>query len=177
MTNKIWIILQGAVLLSSLVLCPALCRAEETLLNVSYDATRGFYEQYNVLFRTHWKEKTGQNISLYQSHGGSGKQARSVIDGLKADVVTLALSPDIDAIAKKSDLLSKDWSTTLPLNSVPYTSTIVFMVRKGNPKQIFDWSDLIKQGVAVITPHPKTSGGGKMELSGSIWICSKTLSK
>jgi sulfate transport system substrate-binding protein len=131
------------------------------LLNVSYDPTRELYAEYNQAFAQHWKQQTGQNLTVRASHGGSGKQARSVIDGLEADVVTLALSGDIDAIARNTDLLAKDWQTRLPNNSSPYTSTIVFLVRKGNPKQIRDWGDLARPGVAVITPNPKTSGGAR----------------
>ncbi len=131
------------------------------LLNVSYDPTREFYEEFNTLFAKHWKEKTGQDVKITQSHGGSGKQARSVIDGLKADVVTLALAYDIDAIAEKGKLLPTDWQSKLPQNSAPYRSTIVFLVRKGNPQHIKDWDDLVKPGVQVITPNPKTSGGAR----------------
>lgn len=131
------------------------------LLNVSYDPTREFYEKYNALFIAHWKEKTGQDIKINQSHGGSGKQARSVIDGLKADVVTLALAYDIDAIAERGKLLPADWQGKFPHNSSPYTSTIVFLVRKGNPKQIKDWGDITRSDVQVITPNPKTSGGAR----------------
>ena len=131
------------------------------LLNVSYDPTRELYEDYNKVFANYWKGKTGQDLSVSQSHGGSGKQARSVIDGLDADVVTLALAYDIDAISEKAQLLPKNWQTLLPNNSTPYTSTIVFLVRKGNPKHIKDWDDVVKQGIAVITPNPKTSGGAR----------------
>ena len=131
------------------------------LLNVSYDPTRELYEDYNKAFVQHWKEKTGDTITVSQSHGGSGKQARSVIDGLSADVVTLALAYDIDAICQKAQLLPANWQTLLPNNSAPYTSTIVFLVRKGNPKQIKDWDDLVKPGISVITPNPKTSGGAR----------------
>ena len=131
------------------------------LLNVSYDPTRELYVDYNAAFAKHWKEKTGETVKVKQSHGGSGKQARSVIDGLQADVVTLALAADIDALHDHGDLLPADWQTKLPDNSAPYTSTIVFLVRKGNPKGIKDWDDLIKGGVAVITPNPKTSGGAR----------------
>jgi sulfate/thiosulfate transport system substrate-binding protein len=137
-------------------------RAEtQEILNVSYDPTRELYEDYNKLFIQHWKEKTGKDLVINQSHGGSGKQARSVIDGLKADVVTLALAADIDAIADKAKLLPADWQAAFPHNSSPYTSTIVFLVRKGNPKGIHDWGDLVKDGVEVITPNPKTSGGAR----------------
>ena len=131
------------------------------LLNVSYDPTRELYLQVNAAFTRQWKQKTGQDLTIAQSHGGSGKQARGVIDGLEADVVTLALAYDIDAIAEKAGLLAKDWQKRLPHNSTPYTSTIVFLVRKGNPKAIKDWDDLVKPGVSVITPNPKTSGGAR----------------
>jgi sulfate/thiosulfate-binding protein len=133
----------------------------QNLLNVSYDPTREFYVDYNAAFIKHWKEKTGKEITVDQSHGGSGKQARSVIDGLEADVVTLALANDVTAISEKAGLLPADWQTKLPKDSAPYTSTIVFLVRKGNPKGIKDWDDLAKEGVAVITPNPKTSGGAQ----------------
>ena len=132
-----------------------------TLLNVSYDPTRELYEDYNKAFAKYWKDKTGDDVTINQSHGGSGKQARAVIDGLDADVVTLALAYDIDAIAEKSGLLPKNWQSLLPNNSTPYTSTIVFLVRKGNPKNIQDWDDLAKPGISVITPNPKTSGGAR----------------
>jgi sulfate transport system substrate-binding protein len=128
---------------------------------VSYDPTRELYVDYNAAFAKYWKGKTGQDVKINQSHGGSGKQARSVIDGLGADVVTLALAADIDAVATEGKLLPINWASRLPENSSPYTSTIVFLVRKGNPKGIKDWSDLIKPGVAVITPNPKTSGGAR----------------
>lgn len=131
------------------------------LLNVSYDPTRELYEEYNKAFALYWKSKTGDDVVVNQSHGGSGKQARSVIDGLDADVVTLALAYDVDSIAEKSGFLSKDWQSKLPDNSAPYTSTIVFLVRKGNPKNIKDWDDLARPGVSVITPNPKTSGGAR----------------
>lgn len=131
------------------------------LLNVSYDPTRELYEDYNQAFAQYWKEKSGEDILINQSHGGSGKQARAVIDGLEADVVTLALAYDIDAIAEKSGQLSTKWQEKLPDNSSPYTSTIVFLVRKGNPKGIKDWEDLARPGIVVITPNPKTSGGAR----------------
>lgn len=131
------------------------------LLNVSYDPTREFYEEYNTLFTKYWEEKTGQNVAISQSHGGSGKQARAVIDGLKADVVTLALAYDIDEIAERSKLIPSDWQTKFAHNSAPYTSTILFVVRDGNPKNIKDWDDLIRDDVKVITPNPKTSGGAR----------------
>jgi len=131
------------------------------LLNVSYDPTRELYSEYNAAFAKHWKEKTGDNVTVQQSHGGSGKQARSVIDGLQADVVTLALAYDIDAIAEKASLLGADWQKRFPHNSSPYTSTIVFLVRKGNPKGIKDWNDLIKPGIAIIPANPKTSGAAR----------------
>jgi sulfate/thiosulfate transport system substrate-binding protein len=131
------------------------------LLNVSYDPTRELYTQYNAAFIKHWKAKTGQDVRIKQSHGGSGKQARGVIDGLEADVVTLALAGDIDAIHKNGGWVPKDWQKRLPLASAPYTSTIVLVVRQGNPKGIKDWDDLIKPGIKVITPNPKTSGGAR----------------
>lgn len=130
------------------------------LLNVSYDPTRELYEQYNKAFSAHWKQQTGDNVVIRQSHGGSGKQATSVINGIEADVVTLALAYDVDAIAERGRI-DKEWIKRLPDNSAPYTSTIVFLVRKGNPKQIHDWNDLIKLGVSVITPNPKSSGGAR----------------
>ena len=131
------------------------------LLNVSYDPTRELYKEFNEAFAKHWKEQTGEAVQIRASHGGSGKQARSVIDGLDADVVTLALAYDIDALVEHGNLLDKEWQTKLPYNSSPYTSTIVFLVRKGNPKGIKTWDDLTKPGVAVITPNPKTSGGAR----------------
>jgi sulfate/thiosulfate transport system substrate-binding protein len=132
-----------------------------TLLNVSYDPTRELYEDFDRQFASYWKAKTGQDVTIRQSHGGSGKQARSVIDGLGADVVTLALAYDIDQIAEKGGLLPADWQRRLPNNSSPYTSTIVLLVRKGNPKHIEDWGDLARPGISVITPNPKTSGGAR----------------
>ncbi|HYG35035.1 MAG TPA: sulfate ABC transporter substrate-binding protein [Clostridia bacterium] len=134
---------------------------EVKLLNASYDPTRELYQEFNTAFAKYWQSKTGDRVTIQQSHGGSGKQARSVIDGLAADVVTLALAYDIDAIAEKGKLLPSDWQKRLPNNSAPYTSTIVFLVRKGNPKGIKDWDDLIKPGVSVITPNPRTSGGAR----------------
>jgi sulfate/thiosulfate-binding protein len=135
--------------------------ADVSLLNVSYDPTRELYQDFNAAFAKHWRAKTGDNVTVKQSHGGAGKQARAVIDGLEADVVTLALAYDIDAIAEKAKLFPADWQKRLPHNSSPYTSTIVFLVRKGNPKNIKDWNDLAKPGVGVITPNPKTSGGAR----------------
>jgi sulfate/thiosulfate transport system substrate-binding protein len=132
-----------------------------TLLNVSYDPTRELDQDYNAAFAKFWKAKTGQTVTIEQSHGGSGKQARAVIDGLPADVVTLALGYDVDAISEKAGLFPPDWQKRLPNNSTPYTSIIVFLVRKGNPKHIADWGDLVKPGIAVITPNPKTSGGAR----------------
>jgi sulfate transport system substrate-binding protein len=131
------------------------------LLNVSYDPTRELYQEYNTAFANYWRQKTGQTVTFQQSHGGSGKQARSVIDGLEADVVTLALGYDIDAIARQARLLPANWQTRLPDNSSPYTSTIVFLVRKGNPRRIRDWNDLGRAGISVVTPNPKTSGGAR----------------
>jgi sulfate transport system substrate-binding protein len=147
-------------LLLAVSLATPVFAASVQLLNVSYDPTRELYQDVNAAFAKQWKAKTGQDLTVQQSHGGSGKQARSVIDGLPADVVTLALAWDIDAIAN-AGLLPKNWQTRLPNNSSPYTSTIVFLVRKGNPKQIKDWNDLAKPGVSVITPNPKTSGGAR----------------
>jgi sulfate/thiosulfate-binding protein len=135
--------------------------AATTLLNVSYDPTRELYEEYNAAFAKYWKGKTGEEVAIKQSHGGSGKQARTVIDGLPADIVTLALAGDIDAIATNGKLLPVNWQSRLPHNSSPYTSTIVFLVRKGNPKGIKDWGDLVRPGISVITPNPKTSGGAR----------------
>ena len=142
------------------VLAQSAAAADITLLNVSYDPTRELYQDFNTAFAKHWKAKTGDNVTVKQSHGGSGKQARTVIDGLEADVVTLALAYDIDAIAERG-LLAPQWQKRLQHNSSPYTSTIVFLVRKGNPKGIKDWGDLVKPGIAVITPNPKTSGGAR----------------
>jgi sulfate/thiosulfate-binding protein len=142
------------------------------LLNVSYDPTREFYSEYNKAFAAHWKAKTGDNVTIKQSHGGSGKQARSIIDGQRADVATLALAADIDALAEIGKLIPADWQKRLPHNSAPYTSTIVFLVRKGNPKQIKDWDDLVKPGVGVITPNPKTSGGARWNYLGA-WAYAK----
>jgi sulfate transport system substrate-binding protein len=138
---------------------PAL--ADQTILNVSYDPTRELYKAYDQLFIKHWKDLTGETVTVEQSHGGSGAQARAVIDGQPADVVTLALESDIDAIVSKSGKIAADWKSRLPNSSAPYTSTIVFLVRKGNPKGIKDWDDLTKDGVQVITPNPKTSGGAR----------------
>ena len=150
------------LILSGLVLATALTApaAAQDLLNVSYDPTRELYEELNAAFAKHWKAKTGKDVTIQQSHGGAAKQARAVIDGLEADVITLALAYDIDAVAE-AGLLAKDWQKRLPHNSSPYTSTIVFLVRKGNPKGIKDWGDLVKPGVQVITPNPKTSGGAR----------------
>jgi sulfate transport system substrate-binding protein len=148
----------GGLLLASFA---AVNAKEIKLLNVSYDPTREFYQEFNAAFSKYWEGKTGNKITVQQSHGGSGKQARSVIDGLEADVVTLALAYDIDVIAEKGRRLSPDWQKRLPHNSSPYTSTIVFLVRKGNPKQIKDWDDLVKPGIGVVTPNPKTSGGAR----------------
>jgi sulfate transport system substrate-binding protein len=141
--------------------------AQTTLLNVSYDPTRELYREYNAVFAKYWKEKAGETVVVRQSHGGSGAQARAVIDGIDADVVTLALESDIDAIAKKTGKIPADWRKRLPHNSSPYTSTIVFLVRKGNPKHIKDWDDLVKPGVQVITPNPKTSGGARWNYLGA----------
>lgn len=163
----------AAVLLGGTALsCPA---KDITLLNVSYDPTRELYQAVNAAFAKQWEAKTGDKLVVQQSHGGSGKQARSVIDGLEADVVTLALAYDIDAIAEKGKLLPADWQKRLPNNSAPYTSTIVFLVRKGNPKGIRDWDDLAKPGVAVITPNPRTSGGARWNYLAAWGYALKTL--
>jgi sulfate transport system substrate-binding protein len=151
--------LAGLLFGLSLVAGPSF--AATSLLNVSYDPTREFYDAYNKEFARHWKAKKGEDVSIKQSHGGSGKQARTVIDGLPADIVTLALAGDIDAIAQTGKLLPVNWQSRLPHNSSPYTSTIVFLVRKGNPKNIKDWADLTRPGISVITPNPKTSGGAR----------------
>ena len=150
----------GIALTVAAALTATSATAETTLLNVSYDPTRELYKEFNAAFAAHWKAKTGEDVKIEASHGGSGKQARSVIDGLEADVVTLALAYDVNAIAGKG-LIAQDWQARLPNNSAPYTSTIVFLVRKGNPKNIKDWGDLVKDGVEVITPNPKTSGGAQ----------------
>jgi sulfate transport system substrate-binding protein len=147
--------------LAALVSVTSFGVAAKDFLNVSYDPTRELYEDVNKQFGAYWKQRTGQDINFKQSHGGSGKQARSVIDGLDADVVTLALAADIDVIAEKAKLLPTNWQKKLPNNSTPYTSTIVFLVRKGNPQSIKDWGDLVKPGVGIITPNPKTSGGAR----------------
>ena len=150
------------LIVSVLLLATASVQAAEvTLLNVSYDPTRELYTEFNAAFAKEWQKQSGDTVRFRQSHGGSGKQARSVIDGLGADVVTLALAGDIDAIAERAKLIPANWQKRLPNNSAPYTSTIVFLVRKGNPKGIKDWNDLVKPGVAVITPNPKTSGGAR----------------
>lgn len=151
-----WISVPALALSASVALAK-----DVTLLNVSYDPTRELYTEYNKAFATYWKAKTGDTVTVRQSHGGSGKQARSVIDGLDADVVTLALAYDIDAIAERGRLLPADWQARLPNNSAPYTSTIVFLVRKGNPKGIHDWEDLVKPGVGIVPANPKTSGGAR----------------
>src|SRR5262249_20925188 len=138
---------------------PSFAYADTTLLNVSYDPTRELYQDFNAAFARYWKSKTGELVTVRQSHGGSSSQARAVLEGLEADVVTLALAYDIDVLAEKGNMLPKNWQSRLPHNSSPYTSTVVFLVRKGNPKGIKDWDDLVKSGVTVITPNPKTSGG------------------
>jgi sulfate/thiosulfate-binding protein len=148
-------------ILSLILINPPASARKVDILNVSYDPTREFYEEYNQAFAKYWKEKTGDDVTVKQSHGGGGKQARAVIDGLDADVVTLALQYDIDQLHEKANLIPKDWQSRLPHNSAPYTSTMVFLVRKGNPRNIKDWDDLAKPGVVVITPNPKTSGGAR----------------
>ena len=157
-------------LLAALLSFSSVSFAAKDFLNVSYDPTRELYVDINKQFGTYWKKHTGEDVNFRQSHGGSGKQARAVIDGLNADVVTLALAADIDVIADKAKLLPPDWQKKLPQNSTPYTSTIVFLVRKGNPKHIKDWNDLVKPGVDIITPNPKTSGGARWNyLSAWAW--------
>ncbi|MEQ1529799.1 MAG: sulfate ABC transporter substrate-binding protein [Methylococcales bacterium] len=149
------------LLLSAALLLSGNASAEKTLLNVSYDPTRELYKEYNQVFAKYWKDKSGEDIKIQQSHGGGGKQARAVLDGLEADVVTLAVAFDIDQLYSKARLIPENWQSQLPGNSSPYTSTIVFVVRKGNPKAIKDWSDLVKPGVSIVTPNPKTSGGAR----------------
>jgi len=152
--------LRAAILAVTVALTSFGAQADTDILNVSYDPTRELYKDYNAVFASHWKKQTGETLNIKASHGGSGKQARAVIDGLEADVVTLALAYDVDAIAQKG-LIAPNWIKRLPDNSAPYTSTIVFLVRKGNPKNIKDWNDLAKPGVEIITPNPKTSGGAR----------------
>lgn len=159
-TNMKNILIYFVVAVLAVIILPAGSWADVTLLNVSYDPTRELYQDFNAAFAKQWLSKKGEKITINQSHGGAGKQARAVIDGLEADVVTLALAYDIDAIAK-AGLIAENWQKRLPHNSSPYTSTIVFLVRKGNPKNIRDWDDLVKPGVSVITPNPKTSGGAR----------------
>ena len=164
-------LLQRSAVLGTIALAAGAAQAKDiTLLNVSYDPTRELYVDFNKAFAAHWKAKTGDNVSVKQSHGGSGKQARSVIDGLDADVVTLALAYDIDELHDKAKLIPADWQKRLPHNSSPYTCTIVFLVRKGNPKSIKDWDDLVKPGVSVITPNPKTSRRCALELPGGLGL-------
>ena len=158
--TKKWLILSTLVGLIGAAALPVHAAGSVTLLNVSYDPTRELYQEFNAAFAKYWQKKSGQTVTVQQSHGGAGKQARAVIDGLEADVVTLALAYDIDAIADKG-LIKPGWQKELPHNSSPYTSTIVFLVRKGNPKKIKNWDDLVKPGVSVITPNPKTSGGAR----------------
>src|SRR4051812_30147990 len=164
MSMKLKALLLAALAISSTGV--ALAKKIE-LLNVSYDPTRELYQDFNAAFAKHWKEQSGDDVTIKQSHGGSGKQARSVIDGLQADVVTLALAADVDALYDVAKLVPQDWQKRLPQNSAPYTSTIVFLVRKGNPLKIKDWNDLAKPGVSVITPNPKTSGGARWNYLGA----------
>ncbi len=159
--RKTSILLAGILAASFVMPMATSAFADQTILNVSYDPTREFYKEFNEAFAAKWLADTGETLTVQASHGGSGKQARAVIDGLEADVVTLALESDINAIASKSGKIAADWRTKLPHNSSPYTSTIVFLVRKGNPKAINNWGDLVKDGVEVITPNPKTSGGAR----------------
>src|SRR6478735_11625534 len=162
MSLKKWLSAAAAALVVTTSVVPqANAAGTVTLLNVSYDPTRELYEAFNTVFAKYWKDKTGQDVKVNQSHGGGGKQARAVLDGLEADVVTLALGYDVGILQEKGQLIPENWQSRLPQNSAPYTSTIVFLVRKGNPKGIKDWSDLVKDGVQVITPNPKTSGGAR----------------
>lgn len=160
-TNRTGFTVKAVVAALLLTIITGNAWAERTLLNVSYDPTRELYKEYNELFKKHWQELKKEDIDIQQSHGGGGKQARAVIDGLEADVVTLAVAYDVDQLYKQARLIPENWQTLLPNNSSPYTSTIVFIVRKGNPKQIKDWSDLVKDGVSIVTPNPKTSGGAR----------------
>src|ERR1700761_3635239 len=160
-------VVAGFVLLAAALAGPlAMPAAAVTLMNVSYGPTREFYFAYDALFAAYWKKQAGEDVTFQQSHGGSGKQARAVIDGLEADVVTLGIPNDVDAISAKG-LIAKDWASRLPNSSSPYTSTVVFLVRKGNPKGIKDWTDLVKPGVSVVTPNPKTSAGGRVSYLGA----------
>jgi len=162
MKSRRWLLRAAGVSLSAMLLGATLAQAAGvSILNVSYDPTRELYVSYNAEFMRYWKAKTGQDVRINQSHGGSGKQARAVIEGLPADVVTLGLAGDVDAIATRGKLLPLNWQSRLDNNSAPYTSTIVFLVRKGNPKGIRDWGDLVRPGIGVITPNPKTSGGAR----------------
>jgi len=164
-----FILITAALTLSSLTLLDSCSSKTEAtggpsalhLLNVSYDPTRELYQEFNKAFAYNWKQKTGQTLTVEQSHGGSGKQARSVIDGLQADVVTLGVASDIDAIVTNGHAINPDWETRLPNSATPYTSTIVFLVHKGNPRGVHDWPDIVKKGVSIITPNPKTSSGGR----------------
>lgn len=170
---KTWLL--PAILLTAGLIASGSAAADRTILNVSYDPTRELYQDFNQEFIKYWKEKTGEAVNVQQSHGGGGKQTRAVIDGLEADVVTLALPYDIDQIAEKARLLPADWQSKLPNNSLPYTSTIVFLVRKGNPKNVQDWGDLAKEGLQVITPNPKTSGGARYNYLAAWAYAEKTL--
>src|SRR6266568_4708088 len=154
------LIIWSLVIVVLVATIPVAAQAETTLLNVSYDPTRELYQDFNAAFARYWKKKGGQEVTVKQSHGGSGKQARSVIDGLEADVVTLGLGYDVEAI-QKAGLIAPNWQQRLPYGSAPYTSTVLFVVRKGNPKHIRDWEDLVQPGVSVIASSPKTSGGGR----------------
>ena len=171
------IIAHFLALVATSLLASTVLAKDITLLNVSYDPTRELYREFNAAFAQHWQAKTGDRLKIDQSHGGSGAQARAVIDGLRADVVTLALAGDIDPIANNAGLLPADWVKRLPNNSAPYTSTIVFLVRKGNPKNIRDWDDLVKPGVEVITPNPKTSGGARWNYLAAWAFAEKKLGK
>jgi sulfate/thiosulfate-binding protein len=168
------ILIAALIALAVSLAAPAVSAKDLSILNVSYDPTRELYDDYDKVFADYWKKQTGDTVTISKSNGGSGKQARAVIDGLQADVVTLALAPDIDAIVDKAHIIGPKWQSRYPDNSSPYTSTIVFLVRKGNPKGIKDWDDLIKPGVEVVTPNPKTSGGARWNFLGAYGYAKNT---
>ena len=177
MTIKKFLQLSPVLVLFVMLVLPDQGRAEVTILNVSYDPTRELYQEINPAFARSWKDKTGEDVRIQQSHGGAEKQTRAVIDGLEAHVVTLALEYDIDTIVEQSGVIAKNWRSRLPYNSTPYTSTIVFLVRKGNPKHIKDWDDLVQPGIYVVTPDPKTSGGARMNYLAAWAFASKKFEK
>ncbi len=177
MTIQKYLRLSPILVLLLMLILPLQGRAEVTILNVSYDPTRELYEEVNPAFARSWKDKTGEDVRVQQSHGGAEKQTRAVIDGLEAHVVTLALEYNIDTIVEQSGVIAKNWRSRLPYNSAPYTSTIVFLVRKGNPKHIKDWDDLVQPGISVVTPDPKTSGGARMNYLAAWAFASKKFEK